>query len=67
MLGVVYGEVSGKGWEVFSKNIRFEVEVGDRVKFWTDRWCGDLPLQLSFSVVYGIATNREAFVALSLE
>ena len=51
----------------FSKNIRFEVEVGDRVKFWTDRWCGDLPLQLSFSVVYGIATNREAFVALSLE
>ena len=56
-----------KGWEVFSKNIQFEVGVRDRVKFWTYRWCGDLPLQLSFSVVYGIATNREAFVALSLE
>ena len=37
------------------------------MKFWTDRWCGDLPLQLSFSVVYGIATNREASVASSLE
>ena len=24
------------GWEDFSKNIRFEVGVGDRVKFWTD-------------------------------
>ena len=55
------------GWEVFSKNIQSEVGVGDRVKFWTDRWCGDLPLQLSFPVVCGIATNREASVALSLE
>ena len=56
-----------KGWEIFSKYIRFEVGVGDRVKFWTNRWCGDLPLYLSFSVVYGIATNREASVASSLE
>ena len=56
-----------KGWEVFSKNIQFEVGVGDRVKFWIDRWCRDLPLHLSFSVVYGIATNREASVALSLK
>ena len=44
VLGVVYGEVSGKVGRFFSKNIRFEVEVGDRVKFWTDRWCGDLRL-----------------------
>ena len=41
--------------------------MGDRVKFWTDRWCRDLPLQLSFLVVYGIATNREASVASFLE
>ena len=56
-----------KGWEVFSKNIQFEVGTGDRVKFWTDRWYGDLPLQLSFPAVYGITTNREASVALSLD
>ena len=43
-----------KGWEVFSKHIWFEVGVGDRVKFWTDQWCGDLPLHLSFPVVYRI-------------
>ena len=55
------------GWEVFSKTTQFEVGVGDRVKFWTNRWCGDLPLYLSFPVVYGIATNREASVASSLE
>ena len=41
--------------------------MGDRVKFWIDRWCRDLPLHLSFLVVYGIATNREASVASSLE
>ena len=56
-----------KGWEIFSKYIRFEIGVGNRVKFWMDQWCGDLPLHLSFSVVYGIATNREASVASSLE
>ena len=39
--------------------------MGDRVKFWTDQWCGDLPLHLSFPVVYGIATNRKAFVECS--
>ena len=27
------------GWEVFSKNIQFEVGVGDRVKLWTNQWC----------------------------
>ena len=56
-----------KGWEVFSKHIWFEVGVGDRVKFWTDQWCGDLPLHLSFPIVYGIAISREASVASSLE
>ena len=55
------------GWEVFSKNVQFEVGVGDKVKFWTDWWCGDSPLQLTFLVVFGIASNKEAFVAFSLE
>ena len=52
---------------MFSKHIPFEVGMGDRVRFWTDQWCGDLPLHLSFPVVYGIAINREASVASSLE
>ena len=56
-----------KGWEVFSQHIRFEVGVGNRVRFWTDQWCGELPLHLSFPVVYGLAISREASVASSLE
>ena len=52
------------GWEVFSKNIQSEVGVGDRVKFWTDRWCGVSPFQLTFPVVFGIASNKEAWPLL---
>ena len=37
------------------------------MKFWTDRWCGDLPLQLTFPVVFGIASIKAAFVASCLE
>ena len=55
------------GWEVFSKNIWFEVGVGHRVKFLTDQWCRDSPLQLTFLVVYEIASNKGASVASSLE
>ena len=55
------------GWGEFSKNIRFEVGVGDRVKLWTNHWCGEFPLQLSFPNVYGLASNKEASVASSLE
>ena len=55
------------GWEVFSKNIQFEVGLGDRVKFLTNWWCWDSSLQLTFLVVFRIASNREAYVASSLE
>ena len=66
-MGMVCGEASEWGWQVFSKNIQFEVEMGDRVKIWTDQWCGDSPLQLTFPVMYGIASNKEASVTSSLE
>ena len=54
------------GWEVFSKNDQFEVGVGDRVKFWTDKWCGDLPLHLAFPILYNFAANKEASIESSL-
>ena len=49
------------------KNIQFEAGVGDRVKFWTNRWCGVSPFQLTFPVVFGIASNKAAFVVFCLE
>ena len=55
------------GWEAFSKNIHFEVGTGDRVRLWTDQWCGDSSLKLTYLVVYGIASNKGASVVSSLE
>ena len=54
------------GWEVSNKNVQYKVGVGDRVKLWKDRWCGDLPLNLAFPVLYNFAANREASVQSSL-
>ena len=36
------------------------------MKFWKDRWCGDLPLKLAFPILYNFVVNREAFVESSL-
>ena len=52
--------------EVFNKNVQYKVGVRDRVKLWKDRWCGDLPLNLAFPILYNFATNREASVESSL-
>ena len=56
-----------KGWEAFSKNIHFKVGMGVRVRLWSDPWCGNSPLKLTYPVVYGIASNKGASVASSLE
>jgi hypothetical protein len=39
------------------------VGVGDRIRFWFDRWCGDRPLKDAFPELFGCATNRHATVA----
>ena len=54
------------GWEVFNKNVQYKVGVGDRVKLWKDRRCGDLPLNLAYPVLYNFAANKEASVQSSL-
>ena len=41
--------------------------MGDKVKLRTDQWCRDSPLKLTYPVVYGIASNKGASVASSLE
>ena len=56
---------SRKGWENFSENIRFEVDLGNKVQFWAfwhDHWCGEEPLKVVFPMLYEIARNREASV-----
>ena len=53
-------------WEVFNKYVQYKVGVGDRVKLWTNKWCGDLPLHLAFPALYNFVANREASIESSL-
>ena len=39
------------GWEDFSQHTRFEIGVGNRVKYWRDCWCGDQPLRITYLVL----------------
>ena len=36
------------------------------MKFWTDKWCGDLCLHLAFPILYNFAANKEASIESSL-
>ena len=66
-MGVAYGEVFAWVGRTLAKIFALRWGVGDRVRLWTDHWCGDSPLQLTFPSMYGIASNKEASVASSLE
>jgi hypothetical protein len=52
-----------KGWETFSRFLRYEVGDGSRTRFWHDLWCGDTVLKEVFPDLYGIARVKDALVA----
>jgi hypothetical protein len=47
-----------RGWDRFIPFIFFLVGNEDRVKFWFDLWCGDLPLKGVFLHLFSIVANR---------
>ena len=51
-----------RGWEVFLKFINFGVGDGSHIRFWHDIWCGNQPLKEVFLALFGIASNKEAWV-----
>ena len=50
-------------WADFVSFLDYEVGVGDRIRFWFDRWCGDCPLKDAFPDLFVCTTNRNATVA----
>ena len=45
-----------------SNGFSYVVGDGKRMKFWKDRWCGDLPLDVAFSSLFSRAMAKEAWV-----
>ncbi|XP_059629880.1 uncharacterized protein LOC132272811 [Cornus florida] len=60
--GVGFWKFIRKGWDEFSKHIRFRLRDGRRICFWEDVWCGDVPLAIAFPQLYRIASDRQAMV-----
>jgi hypothetical protein len=55
------------GWDKFARFITFKVGNGARTRFWRDTWCGDSPFKTIFPDLYGIARDKEAFLAAHLQ
>jgi hypothetical protein len=56
-----------KGWETFSRFIKYEVGDRGRTRFWHDLWCGDTVLKEVFPDLFGIARVKDASVADNME
>jgi hypothetical protein len=52
-----------KGWETFSRLLRFEVGDGSMTRFWHDLWCRGTVLKEVFPDLFGIARVKDASVA----
>jgi hypothetical protein len=50
------------GWDEFMNHIDFSAGRGDRIRFWYDKWCGEVALKDLFPVLFGCSTNRNASI-----
>ena len=49
---------AGWCWE----NLAFKVGKGNKIRFWTDLWCGDTVLSQSFPHLFTLAAHRNATI-----
>ena len=60
--GVRVWKTIRNGWETFKDKTRIQVGSRNWVKFWNDRWCGDLSLRDEFLGLYAIVSSKDAWV-----
>ena len=51
------------GWKLVSDKLAFIVGNGRRVSFWRDRWCGKSALCMTFTSLFALTVEKEAWVA----
>lgn len=64
------GRSKGRPWfdifknsSFFSKFLSFKVQRGSHIKFWSDHWIGDSPLQITFPLLFNLSMKKTATVA----
>jgi hypothetical protein len=63
IFGVGVKKFIRRGWEMFSKFVKYEVDDGSKVSFLHDVGCGDTPLKISYPDLFSIARSKDAWVA----
>jgi hypothetical protein len=51
---------------LFRSHTRFILGHESRIRFWHDVWCGEMTLKEAFSVLYGIARDKDALIVAHL-
>uniref|UniRef100_A0A2N9I9X1 VAL1-3 N-terminal zinc finger domain-containing protein n=1 Tax=Fagus sylvatica TaxID=28930 RepID=A0A2N9I9X1_FAGSY len=51
------------GWQDYFQHVELVVGTGNRVQFWTDKWCGESALADRFPLLYSCSTQCDATIA----
>uniref|UniRef100_A0A2N9ESH0 Reverse transcriptase zinc-binding domain-containing protein n=1 Tax=Fagus sylvatica TaxID=28930 RepID=A0A2N9ESH0_FAGSY len=54
------------GWDFFHHHVELAAGLGNRIRFWHDNWCGNVPLKSKFPVLFACAVAKDASIASSL-
>uniref|UniRef100_A0A2N9GN59 Reverse transcriptase domain-containing protein n=1 Tax=Fagus sylvatica TaxID=28930 RepID=A0A2N9GN59_FAGSY len=54
------------GWDDYFQHIEFVVGLGNRIRFWQDKWCEDMALMDRFPTLYACSAQREVTIAAVL-
>ena len=60
--GVGLWKAIRKEWLFLNSRLAYQVGSGQRVKFWKDKWCGDVHLCESFPSLFSISLSKDAWV-----
>ena len=61
--GVGLWKAIRKEWIYLSGRLAYQVDNGQRMRFWMDKWCGDESLCESFPSLFSISSFKEVWVS----